>query len=83
MFYLVEIFRTSSQGGSNSSNTERTALRRQGEEPGDIEVLQQTAGSLNIKRLLIIKENLIFHTKEFSTFVCMGRCNGLDSLKFL
>ena len=67
MLYLVEIFRTSSQGGSISSNTERTALRRQGEEPGYIEVLQQKAGNLNIKRLLI-KENQISQVKEFRLF---------------
>ena len=30
MFYSEEIFRTSSPGGSISSNPERTALRRQG-----------------------------------------------------
>ena len=59
MFYLVEIFRTSSPGGSISSNPERTAPRRRGDEPGYIKVLQQRAGSLNIKRLLLIKENQI------------------------
>ena len=42
-----------------SSSPERTALRRRGEKPGYIEVLQQRAGSLNIKRLLLIKENQI------------------------
>ena len=42
---------------SISSRPEKTAPRRQGEEPGDTDVLQQRAGSLNIKRLLLIKEN--------------------------
>ena len=46
MFYLVEIFRTSSLRGSISSNPERTVPRR---EPGYIGVLQQRAGSLNVK----------------------------------
>ena len=55
MFYSVGILKTS----SISSNPDTTALRRQGEEPGYIEVLQQRAGSLNIKRLLLIKENHI------------------------
>ena len=51
MFYLVGIFRTSGPGNSISSNPERAAPR--GEAPGYIEVLQQRAGSLNIKRLLL------------------------------
>ena len=50
MFYSVGSFRT-------SSNSERPALRRQEEEPSYLEVLQQRAGSLNVKRLLLSKEN--------------------------
>jgi len=49
----VEIFRASSSRDSISSNPERTPLRRPGEEPGYREVLQQRAGLLNIKRLLL------------------------------
>ena len=56
MFYLVGIFRMASPGDSISSSPERTALRRRGEEPGYLEVLQQRAGSLNIKKLLLIQE---------------------------
>ena len=56
MCYLVRIFRTPSLGDRISSNSERTALRRRGEEPHYIEVLKQKAGSLNIKRLLLIKK---------------------------
>ena len=56
MFYLVGIFRMSSPEDSISSNPERTALRRRGEKPGYLEVLQQRAGSLNIKKVLLIKE---------------------------
>ena len=48
MFYSLGILRTLSPGDSNSSNPERTALRRQRGQPGYIEVLQQRAGSLNI-----------------------------------
>ena len=51
-FYSVRMFETSSPGDSTSSNHERTALRRGGEEPGYVEVLQQKAGSLNVKKLL-------------------------------
>ena len=35
----------------------------------------------NIKRLLLIKENQISQVKEFSAFLCMGRCKSLGSLK--
>ena len=52
MFYLVEIFITSRLGNSVSSNPERTALRRRGEEPSYIQILQQKAGSLDVKKLL-------------------------------
>ena len=38
-------------------------------------------GSLIIKGLLIIKENQISQVKEFSTFLCTGRCKTLGSLK--
>ena len=81
VFYSVGIFRTSSMGGSISSNPERTAWRRLGEKPGYIEFLWQRADSLNIKRWLLIKETQIFQSKEFRTFLCMGRCKSLGSLK--
>ena len=80
-FIRPGIFRTSSLGDSISSNPERTALRRQGDEPGYIKVLQQRAGSLNFERLLLIKENQISQVKEFSAFLCMGRGKSLGSLK--
>ena len=83
MFYSVGIFRTSNLGDSISSDPERTAPRRRGEEPGYIEVLQQRAGSLNIKRLLLLKENQISQVKEFSAFLCMGKCKSLGSQKFI
>ena len=67
---------------SSRSNPERIALRRwSGGETGYIEVLQQRAGSLNIKILLFIKENQISQVKEFSAFLCMERCKSLCSLK--
>ena len=43
--------------------------------------LQQRAGSLNIKILLLIMEHQISQVKEFYTFLCMGRCKSLGSLK--
>ena len=43
--------------------------------------LQQKGGSLNIKNILWIKENQIAQVKEFSAFLCMGRCKSLGSLK--
>ena len=79
MFYSVGIFRTSSPGDSISSDPERTTLRRRGEKPGYIEVLQQRAGSLNIKTLLLIKGNLIFQVEEFSAFLCIGSLGSSKS----
>ena len=79
MFYVVGIFRTLGLGDSISNDYERTALRRQEEQPGYTEALQQRASSLNIKRLLLIKENRISQIKEFS-ILCMGRCKNLCSL---
>ena len=78
---MVGTFRTSSQADSVSSNPERTALRKQGEDPCYMEVLRQRADSLNIKRSLIMKENQISRVKEFSAFLCMGRCKRLGSRK--
>ena len=74
-FYSVGIFRMSSPRDSISSNLERTAPRRWGEEPGYIEALQQRAGSLNIK---IIE---IRYLKKLSAFLSVGRCKSLGSLK--
>ena len=52
----------------------RTELKRSGEEPGYVEVLQQRAGSLNIKRLLLIKGSQISHNPIFLGFT--GGWNG-------
>ena len=53
MIYLVGVFRTSSPRDSISSDPERSAPRRRGEE---LVILQQMANSLNIERLFLIKE---------------------------
>ena len=68
---MAGIFRTLSLGGSLSSDLQRTAPRRLGEESGYIEVLRKRLSSLNIKILLSIKENQISQVQEFSTFLCM------------
>ena len=80
MFHLMEIFRTSSPGDNILKDPGKTASRRLGEEPDYIEILQQTVGSLNIERLLLIKGNQISQVKEFSTVLCMGRHKSLDSV---
>jgi len=69
MFYLVGIFRISSPGGSISSNPERPVLRKRGEDPGYIEVLQEREGSLNIKRLILMKGNHRSQVKEFFPYI--------------
>ena len=43
--------------------------------------LQQGASSLNIKKLLSVKENHISQVKEFRVFLCMGKCKSLGLLK--
>ena len=43
--------------------------------------LQRRADSRN-KKLLLIKENWISQVKEFSTFLCMGRCKSLGSPRY-
>ena len=52
---MMGILRTSSPRDSISSNPERAAPKRQGEEPGYIEVLQKRPVSSIIKRLLLKK----------------------------
>ena len=48
---------------------------------GDTGVLQQRAGSLNIKRLLLIKGNQTSQVKDFGASLRVGRGQGLGSLK--
>ena len=57
LFYLMGIFRTLSLRDSISSNSERTALRRWGVRL--YRSFATRAGSQNIKRVLLIKENQI------------------------
>ena len=78
MLCLAGIFRTSSPGGSISNNPERIVPKRWGE----TKIYRSFAtkgGSLNIKRLLLIKENEICQVKEFDAFLCIGRYKSLDT----
>lgn len=43
-----------------------------------MEVLQEKAGSLNVKRALLIKESQVPQVEEFSA--CVGGCSRLGSL---
>ena len=60
-------------GHSISDNSERL-LRRDKGEPGYIGVFATKTKYRNIKGLLLIKENQTSQVKEFSAFLCMGRC---------
>ena len=55
MLYPVWILRTSSPETASQVTLRELLWRRRGEEPASIEVLQQRAGSLNIKRLVLKK----------------------------
>ena len=64
-----------------SSNPERTAPRRWGEESGYIEICNKGQVVWIAKVFLGIKENQISQVKEFSVFLCMGRSRSLGSVK--
>lgn len=78
---MVGIFWTSRLGDRILNNPERIVLRRQGREPGYIGVSLQGAVSLNVKILLLIKENQTTQVNEFNTSLCVGRCRSLGSVK--
>ena len=77
----MRIFRTSNLGDSISSNPERTALRRKGEKSHYIEICNKRQVVWTSKVFLWIKENQISQVKEFSAFLCLGRCKNLGPLK--
>ena len=66
-------------GHQESDTTEQHRTAR--EEPRGLGVLQQRPGSQYIRGLLLTKENQTSQVQEFSTFLCMGRCKSLGSLK--
>ena len=62
----MEIFRTSSLGGSISNNPEVICTSKEvHRELGHIKVLQQKIGNQEHQRLLLMKENQISQIKEF------------------
>ena len=80
MFYLADKTEDLSLGCSLSDGSDGLLQTGKGK-PGHSGDLQQKPGIRNIKRLLLIKENQTSQVKEFSAFLCMGRCQSLGSLK--
>ena len=81
LFYLADIHGTSSPSpGRSISDKCWENCWKEEKKPGYIETLRQPLGSQN-KMLLLFKENEISQVKEFSAFLCMGRCKSLGSLK--
>ena len=68
-------------GHKESDMTEVAKHSTAREEPRFIGILQQRPGSQCIRKLLLTKENQTSQVNEFSTFLCMGRCKSLGSLK--
>ena len=69
------IVRTLNPRYSISSDPERTVSKKVGGWGVRLHrSLQQGSGNLNIKRLLLIKENQISQIMEFSTLLCIRRC---------
>ena len=79
MYYLVGIFRTLSLRQHLKQPQDNYSKDVSGE-LGYIGVLQQRTSSLEHQKIML-KENQISQVKEFSTFLCMGRCRNLGSLK--
>ena len=73
MFYLAETFRTSGPGENCSMEARGGA--------GLYRSFVTKGRCLNIKSLLLIKENQITQVKGFSAFLCMGRYRNLGSLR--
>ena len=72
--------RTSSLGDSTSDDQERTLFEEVGGGPR-LYSLPQGSGNMNIKRLLLVKENQISCLKKFSALTCMERCKHSGLLK--
>ena len=79
MYYLVGIFRTLSLR-QHLKQPQGNYSKDVSGELGYIGVLQQRTSSLEHQKIML-KENQISQVKEFSTFLCMGRCRNLGSLK--
>ena len=72
--------KTPSPVNSISGDLERAASEKAREGARLYASLQQGAGNLNIKRLLLIKENQISCMKRFSALLCMGRHTRLTEI---
>ena len=84
MFYSADFSEDFKPGHSISDNTEKLLQRgKVGERGARIyrSFCSKRPRSRNVKRLLLIKGNQISQVKEFSAFLCMGRCKSLGSLK--
>ena len=85
MFYLADKTEDLRPGHSISGHSKGRLRRGKGTGVGggqDIrEFLRHRPSSWKIRGLLLIKENQTSQVKEFSAFLCMGRCKSLDSLK--
>ena len=73
--------RTWSLGDSTSGDQERTLSEEVRRGARLCRSLPQGVGNMNIKRLLLIKENQISCIKKFSAFLCMERCKHSGLLK--
>ena len=76
MFYSVEFLNLSPGVSLLALKDCSEEVRR---EPGYIGVF--ATKTQNIKRVLLIKENQTSQVNEVSTFLYMGRCKSLGSLK--
>ena len=74
------IMKAPSPVNSISGDLERAASEKEREGARLYTSLQQGAGNLNIKRLLLIKENQISYMKRFSALLCMGRHTRLTEI---
>lgn len=81
MFYSVDILRTSSPRDNISNNPEPNPALKRKEDARNIGVFATKSGSQNIEIVLLIKENQVAKVKEFSAFLCIGRCKSLDLSK--
>ena len=81
MFYSVDVLRTSTLEHSISVNSEKWFQR--GKHGARIyqSFCNKRLDSRNSKKLLLIEENQISQFEEFNTFLHIGRCKSLGSLR--
>ena len=76
-FCFIQCTFSGCQVRETASQVSQRKLLEVGGEPRDLGVLQL----LNVRRLLLMKENQISQVKEFSAFLCMRSCKSLCTLK--